>query len=320
MSRHTDDELYQLLTETGRLLRGVEPREGEEYSLESILAEFGQETAKPAPKPEEAATEDIPEQNPEPAPAPMEEEKPVEDPALLDTGRLRSTVAANMAKVMGPEKKMDGTPIQPGRKEKPASREEPVLRVVEGGKSETEKDPHNDIFPEEPEGMHKVPLEQVMSQTVESVLDEDDAILEPPVPLRERMQDLLADWGDRLSVLFSKINKKSGDETSPWDQPENEAEEIREEPEPEMDQAAREEKRLCKKDYTFEYEKIPSKALYTYRKAFFRNIDGFFFVCDINRIDYSLIRLNKLISDIYYLYLLYKIHQYLFHYFHNLFL
>ena len=247
MSRHTDDELYQLLTETGRLLRGVEPREGEEYSLESILAEFGQETAKPAPKPEEAATEDIPEQNPEPAPAPMEEEKPVEDPALLDTGRLRSTVAANMAKVMGPEKKMDGTPIQPGRKEKPASREEPVLRVVEGGKSETEKDPHNDIFPEEPEGMHKVPLEQVMSQTVESVLDEDDAILEPPVPLRERMQDLLADWGDRLSVLFSKINKKSGDETSPWDQPENEAEEIREEPEPEMDQAAREEKRLCKK-------------------------------------------------------------------------
>ena len=34
------------------------------------------------------------------------------------------------------------------------------------------------------------------------------------------------------------------------------------------------------------------------RKAFFRNIDGFFFVCDINRIDYSLIRLNKLISDI----------------------
>ena len=31
------------------------------------------------------------------------------------------------------------------------------------------------------------------------------------------------------------------------------------------------EKRLCKKDYTFEYEKIPSKALYTYRKAFFRN-------------------------------------------------
>lgn len=31
------------------------------------------------------------------------------------------------------------------------------------------------------------------------------------------------------------------------------------------------EKRLCKKDYTFDYKKQPSKALYNYRKAFFRN-------------------------------------------------
>ena len=35
----TDEELYQTLTETGRLLRGVEPVEGEEYSLDAILAE-----------------------------------------------------------------------------------------------------------------------------------------------------------------------------------------------------------------------------------------------------------------------------------------
>ena len=31
------------------------------------------------------------------------------------------------------------------------------------------------------------------------------------------------------------------------------------------------EKRLCKKDYTFDYGKQPSKALFTYRKAFYRN-------------------------------------------------
>ena len=31
------------------------------------------------------------------------------------------------------------------------------------------------------------------------------------------------------------------------------------------------EKRLCKKDYTFDYSKQPSKALFTYRKAFYRN-------------------------------------------------
>lgn len=31
------------------------------------------------------------------------------------------------------------------------------------------------------------------------------------------------------------------------------------------------EKRLCQKDYTFDYEKQPSKALFTYRRAFYRN-------------------------------------------------
>ena len=31
------------------------------------------------------------------------------------------------------------------------------------------------------------------------------------------------------------------------------------------------EKRLCKKDYSFDYAKQPSKALFTYRKAFYRN-------------------------------------------------
>ncbi len=236
MSKYTDDELYQLLTETGRLLQGVKPREGEEYSLDSILAEYGRDTAKPTPKPAEP-----PEEEPAPVPAPAEQEekteKAVEDPALLDTGRLRSTVAANMARVMGPEKKIDGTPVRPGRKEKP------VLHVVEGGKSETARELPSDVFPEEPEGMHKVPLEQVMSQTVESVLDEDDAILDTSVPLLERVQDALADWGDRLSALLAR--RKESKKASRWE--ENEAEAVREEPEPEMEQAARDEKRLCKK-------------------------------------------------------------------------
>ncbi|MBR1750939.1 MAG: DUF2828 family protein [Ruminococcus sp.] len=31
------------------------------------------------------------------------------------------------------------------------------------------------------------------------------------------------------------------------------------------------EKRLCRRDYTFDYEKLPSKALFNYRKAFYRN-------------------------------------------------
>ena len=177
MSRFTDDELYQLLTETGRLLRGVKPREGEEYSLDSILAEFGRETAEPAPGPEEPAP--APEE-PEPVEPdkPEKREKPapvVEDPALLDTQRLRRTVAANIAKVMGPETRADGTPMPPkpaapAPQERAAEPEKPVLQVVEGSKAEPAEEPSPEVFPEEPEGMHKVPLERVMSQTVEAVL------------------------------------------------------------------------------------------------------------------------------------------------------
>ena len=243
MSKYTDDELYQLLTETGRLLRGVKPREGEEYSLESILAEFGQETAEPAPKQAESAEEapPVPVEEPEPVSPP---EKPAEDPALLDTQRLRRTVAANMAKVMGPEKRADGTPL-PQRPAPAVPEEKPALQVVEGGKTDPVKETHSEVFPEEPEGMHKVPLEQVMSQTVEAVLDDDDAILEPPVPLRERVQDALDAWSDRLSAFLAKHKKP--EESSLWEQPENDPEPEKEEPEPEMDQAAREEKRRCKK-------------------------------------------------------------------------
>ena len=247
MSKYTDDELYQLLTETGRLLRGVKPQEGEEYSLESILAEFGQETARPAQNPTEPQQEtpEQPPEEPERQSAPHEQEKPApvpEDPALLDTQRLRRTVAANMAKVMGPEKRADGSPLPPRpaapvREERPSTPEKPVLQVVEGGKSEPPGETHSEVFPEEPEGMHKVPLEKVMSQTVESVLDDDDAILEPAVPLRERLQDLLDVWGDRLSDLFSK-KKKTGTDAA-WEQPDEVPK--REEPEPDMEQAAREE-------------------------------------------------------------------------------
>lgn len=253
MSKYTDDELYQLLTETGRLLQGVKPREGEEYSLDSILAEFGQETAKPAPKPEEPAEEEVPapvEEPEESAPAEPEKPEPVaEDPALLDTQRLRSTVAANMAKVMGLEKRADGTPIPPrpvksAAEEKPTAAEQPFLHVVEGGRTEPTKEPPSEVFPEEPEGMHKVPLERVMSQTVESVLDDDDAILEPAVPLGDRVRDVLEAWGDRLAALLAK-RKKPG-QRSLWEQPENEPEPEIEEPEPDMEQAAREERRLCK--------------------------------------------------------------------------
>ena len=372
MSKYTDDEQYQVLTETGRLLKDVAPVEGEEYSLDSILAEFGQGGAKPAPKREELPAEpperksDPPAGMERPAPVPQPEEQEEEpsvpvrtDPSLMDTMSLRRMVAANMHRDGGgtprpedkpeesrndpeverknpePTEKKPETP-EPAEMPPEASREEtgrpaeekkapsrlirkrPVLELIRGGlgrksapaeeipaeepeelspeelhdtkefpveelgdtkeivlkkrsaerPAEQEKKtedapppaaeepaeergeepepsrPDTSVFPDEPEGMHKVPLEQVMSQTVEAVLDEDDAILEKPVPLTQRVGEALTDWRERLTALLTRPEK---DGTSPWEQPENVPETVEEEPEPDMEQAAKEAKRLCKK-------------------------------------------------------------------------
>lgn len=267
MSRYTDDELYQILTETGRLLKGVKPTEGEEYSLDAILAEFGQgkvqpektEESAPAPDisepegepaaPEEPESEPVPEE-PESEPAP--EPKKTEDPSLLDTQRLRRTVAANMEKVLGPEKRVETVPPQRRRAEptsalpdlsEPTPEEKPVLQVIEGGRRE--EPAHDSVFPEEPEGMHKISLGQVMSQTVESVLDEDDAILDNGPPLGERIRDALDGFQRRLGDAIEKLQKRRG--ASAWDNPEKSEKAVEEEPEPDMDTAAREEKRACKR-------------------------------------------------------------------------
>ena len=72
MSRLSDEEK---LSETAQLLQGVEPTE--EYSLEDILAEFGQGAAEPAPEPEPTP------QTPEEAP-----EEPEDKPQTLDRDSL----------------------------------------------------------------------------------------------------------------------------------------------------------------------------------------------------------------------------------------
>lgn len=218
----TDEELYQTLTETGRLLRGVEPVEGEEYSLDAILAEYGQDASPGAPAPE---------REPEPAPAPEREPEPARQapPAGIDSEDLRASVAQTM------EQMLDG------------GEEKPRLTLVQREKRapEPEPDRRSEIFPEEPEGKRTVPLEQVMSETVEAVLDEDDAILEPPLPLGERVRDWLALVGERLS---RRAPRRRDDTESLWEQPESQPDQ-REEPEPDPADAAREAKRLCARLY-----------------------------------------------------------------------
>ena len=48
MSKRYDDELFHTLSETKRLVGDTPVPAGEEFSLESILAEFGQGAAEPA--------------------------------------------------------------------------------------------------------------------------------------------------------------------------------------------------------------------------------------------------------------------------------
>ena len=50
MSNRRNDDIFDTLSETRRLVGDLETPAGEEFSLESILAEFGQDGAEPAPK------------------------------------------------------------------------------------------------------------------------------------------------------------------------------------------------------------------------------------------------------------------------------
>ena len=73
MSNRRDDPLFDTLSETKRLVGDVETPAGGEFSLESILAEFGQGAAKPAP--EEASAPPVEEAVAEPAPQSEAEEQ-----------------------------------------------------------------------------------------------------------------------------------------------------------------------------------------------------------------------------------------------------
>jgi hypothetical protein len=140
--KKTDQELYQTLSDTERLLSCAHPEEGKTYSLESILAEFG------------ARTVGVPEEIP-----PIPPDKPIPQPAV--TAPAEQTLPAE---------------------EKPAEEE---LDTEEPSAPAPAAPRRSELFPEEPEGNEcELPLEQVMSQTVESVLEEEeDAVLRREGPL-----------------------------------------------------------------------------------------------------------------------------------------
>lgn len=204
MSRLSDEEK---LSETAQLLQGVEPTE--EYSLEDILAEFGQGAAEPAPEP-------APKPEPTPAPEPEPDIPPEPDPA-------------------------DPPEPQPPAEEEPEPPAKPEPPEPEEAPEEPEEEPEEQPEEAPEEEPPKISIEQVMSETVSAVLEEtDDEILEEREPLRERAERLVLSAAERLRALRERRKKSGG----AWEQPEREEPDEPLEPEPDMDTAAREEKQL----------------------------------------------------------------------------
>ena len=87
----------------------------------------------------------------------------------------------------------------------------------------------------------RVSLKDVMSQTVDAVLeDEDDGVIDDPVPLGQRLSGLLRRFTERGDDRRRGLSQET---EQLFDEPEDEPEP--EEPEPRMDDALREEKRRC---------------------------------------------------------------------------
>jgi len=164
MSNEQDKKLYDTITRTGELLKLKKPAEGEEYSLESILAEYGKGAAKPAPK----------------APEPV----------------VQKPVSAEI----------------------PQKTEKPLPRVEE---KEAEPLPQAEEDRTPPD---RVSLKDMMRSTVDAVLTEQgDAIVEPAVPLRERLKNAVRPRSDArqdTEELWAEPEEKKAEPLPPEPSPE----------------------------------------------------------------------------------------------------
>ena len=204
MANEQDKHLYETLTRTAKLMQNIQPVEGEEYTLESILAEYGSGAAEPVqtepePKGEETVRRAVPTRSDK-----KKERKP---DLLVDTQRIPKIDIVEV-----PLQK-DPTPIT-------AEKEEML--------------PPRDNTPPD-----RVLIRDVMRDTVDQALAEnDDGILLPKIPLKERLQGFLPHRRTR--------KKRAPQDTEQlWEEPEEQKAE-RLEPEPDSDSAARYERRHCK--------------------------------------------------------------------------
>ena len=200
MINEQEKSLYETLTRTGKFLQNMQPVEGEEYTLESILAEYGSGATQPAqtePQPENLAEKKTPSRAAEKKKAKKEEQP-----------EKRQIPAAEDAKPIQKE----GTAAVTAEEEKP--------------------------LPEDTTPPDRVTLRDVMRDTVDQALAEnEDGILPPRLPLKERLQNLLP---------HRRPKKTAPQDTEQlWEEPVKQKPE-EPEPEPDGDEVARFERRRCK--------------------------------------------------------------------------
>ncbi len=255
---NTHNHQYHTGEEWERLSAAAENEtlpDGEEFSLEAILAEFGRGEAEPAMQ--EASAE-----------VSSEEPKQHKSDASAtdDGGSLERCSAGGREELLSdPAEKPQSeetaaeedppVPLHkkvlrfPGRFRREAEDERPLPPADEdisaplGTPPAQERDAVGETAPEEiGEEPPLVTLEEVMSQTVESVLEEqEDALLEEPVPLTERLQL----WGMKLQHTVAAVRRRIAEKRSaPWQELLSEEED---EPEEDLEFATREEKRRCKR-------------------------------------------------------------------------
>ena len=146
------DDILDTLTESKRLVGDLELPTGEEYSINSILTEFGQDAAEPAPE-EETASEAMEQTGPIPrSAAPSRRAKVLQFPKIFNRSEEPSEAAEEEPAEEAPE---EAAPAQP---EEPR----PVRRV---------KSPSAWVEPT-PEEEMRLSLEDVMAHTVDSVLED----------------------------------------------------------------------------------------------------------------------------------------------------
>ena len=236
MSNRRDDDLFDTLSETRRLVGELETPAGEEFSLESILAEFGQDAAEPAPKrevtppaPEPEGEVSVPE---EPEDIPASQEEPVEEEREREAEPEEEETKPRRAKVLQfPKLFTRGEDAE--ESEEAAPEEAPAPELEPEVRPESEPQP-------EPEPEPRMSIEDVMARTVDAVLeDESDAILEERLPLTERVGLWWANSKEKAKELLGQFVPAGGktagsrEEGARW--------------EPDMEQASREAKRRCKR-------------------------------------------------------------------------